>query len=174
MRKLLCCLALVVGCSPGPEGSPGPQGEKGDPGPMGEVGRDGVTPKIPHLLVAATGEDLGVYVDRSMAWSEKLKAVVDYRRTSETVLFAEADCKGAMATQGALLHGVYFVAPARGTLVTAVGLPAKFQSASRIDAITPEACTRFDRPVEQFARALMDSGMPARTYRSEELAIELR
>lgn len=50
--------------------------------------------KQPHLVVKATGEDLGLYLGtRSVAWSEELRSIycIGTRAAPE---FAEADCRG--------------------------------------------------------------------------------
>lgn len=48
---------------PGLPGATGPQGETGPTGPQGEPGAAGPGGKLPHLIVDATGEDLGLMLD---------------------------------------------------------------------------------------------------------------
>lgn len=178
MRKLLMPVVLAtIGCQAieGPAGPPGPQGPQGKQGPAGPAGKDAVQVQVPHLIVAATGEDLGVYVTRNIAYSAALKATVSYDRADGTVLFAEADCKGDAATQGMVtMQNAYFVIPLRGTLGTMpVQQLSKFRPKSYVTSIQ-STCINMESPNDVMAVPLTDSKVPARTYYATELTIELR
>ena len=103
---------LVAGCSGaagppgerGPQGEPGfpgltgergPQGEQGPPGDKGDKGDPGPAggAKVPHLVVDATGEDLGVYLGTNTAL--RVVAPIGVLSTAISALYYEdANCQG--------------------------------------------------------------------------------
>lgn len=76
MRKLVCCLALIAGCQPGPEGPPGPPGPAGMQGMDGTNGnsasRDGSRIKQRFLI----GED-GIRFSAGY-WDDRLKTACSW------------------------------------------------------------------------------------------------
>lgn len=128
MRTLLVVALLAVGCSGkdgtigpvGPMGPQGPQGFKGDPGESGApgapgaAGKDGVCQcpaaiKQAHMIVTATGEDLGRLVGTYWVFNDKMGVLIDFV-DSFAIYWDQPDCAGSRYTvsaiEGELVHVV--------------------------------------------------------------------
>ena len=168
---LLLCLAA---CQPveGPPGPQGPSGEPGSPGPMGAPGKDG-TGKQLHLIVADTGEDLGILVSPGgMAYNERVGAVVHYAVAGH-LLYQDSDCRGpAMLAHGSNALQRIAVPGPTGTLLQVMGKPSMMHRRSIL--VRAGECVNADR--EQAAVPFADTGvpMPIRTFADGDLLVELR
>lgn len=108
MRYLLAAALMMFGCAPGPVGPVGERGPQGVAGPAGDVApllaeiaalrgeleavRREARVKVPHSVIAETGEDLGVYLDAETVFSEKLGAPIRWKPVAW--LYASTDCTG--------------------------------------------------------------------------------
>lgn len=165
----LLCTACTTADGPalvgpqGPAGAQGPKGDKGDPAPAA---------KQLHLIVADTGEDLGLYLGPSMAYSERLGGIV-YYGTVVGVAYPEPDCKGPpLMHSQSYRRNTYFAGPGM-TYIRAVGPSAKFPQKSWAEPIDGKF-TCHNVPADVMAAPFSDSGAIARLYRADELDIELR
>lgn len=146
---------------PGPAGEQGLKGDKGDPAPAA---------KQLHLIVADTGEDLGLFFGQSaVAYSEKVGAVVYYTGAAQ-LLYPSADCKGApvMAHGGPLLRPYALRGP-DGTLYRVDARPSKMQ---RLSTLVNGQCVNAE--VNQDATPFQDTGVAVQKFAGDEFAVELR
>lgn len=79
----------------GPAGERGPAGDVGPPGeagPKGDPGPAGGAVKTPHLVVVATGEDLGQVIGPDTVYNVAIGAEVSVTSVGEFILFEKRDC----------------------------------------------------------------------------------
>lgn len=114
---LLSVVFLSVAACQGPRGEPGPAGP---PGPVGLTGATGpksegvdvpalmarvdmlekklAAAKVPHLVVIASGEDLGPALGADCAFSAKFGGEVCFTSRSVAIEFDRPDCAGTAFT----------------------------------------------------------------------------
>ena len=136
MRALILVVAVVCGCG---GGSPGQAGPAGPMGVQGIPGQPGTTAKVPHLVVAATGEDLGFAIGFSVAYSTDHELAIEYVNPP-MLAYENATCtglpyfvgehnrsEGVIGRSGTLLYpeapGILFALRSRdfGTSCVAIG-----------------------------------------------------
>lgn len=171
MRYLFPLALLCASCNPqsGPAGPPGPQGDPGPPGMQGPAGKDGASAKQLHLVVEATGEDLGLFVatNSAVAYNVKIGAVAYYSAQAQ-FLYPSADCKGApMLAASALQRPYAVVGPATMLVVT-----DKPQKMRRLSSLAAGNCINAE--IEQDAVPFSDTGVPGKIYAPGDLIVELR
>lgn len=107
------CFA-IAGCrgDAGPPGSQGPQGPAGIQGQQGMPGKDAPGIKQPHLVLAATGEDLGISAGGTLAYTADGEHLVDYA-TVATVGFESSDCTGTgyVSIPSGMLENQFLIGP---------------------------------------------------------------
>jgi len=171
MRSIILALSLAACQTADPAaglvGPPGPQGEKGDPGP---AGKDASPAKVLHLVVADTGDDLGVMIDLGIAYRADIASVVWYKGPS-SMAYADADCRGTarMAAPPTGLANAVFIGPAN-TLIKPRGGPMQFHYRS---LLISAKCTNSEGDFGS-VREFDDMGIAARVYDASELVVELR
>ncbi len=135
--------------------------------------------KVPHFIVADTGEDLGLYLgDPARTWDVVAQGEVDWRN-DWTLYYESADCSGTawgradyFARDSSLIIGppgmLYRRSP--GLAVTPiVALSAFFD-----DPQLGPHCFPWQSMAEIIAVRVRDTGVPAHTYKAEQLTIGLR
>lgn len=177
MRHVLFSLVVLSACSPGPAGPPGPVGPAGAAADastiaalamrVSELEMRGAV-KVPHLILTATGQDLGPFVDWEHAWSPEIGAY--YRITSRALLvYADDSCGGAPS---AVVGGPdRYIAASNDRIVEATGNAGAMEALSYFDLAE---CHRYPQPAPQMARAVNDTGAPALITKRDALSVDLR
>lgn len=183
---LLSVVVLSSACQgpkgePGPAGPPGPTGLTGATGPKSEgvdvpalmarvdmLEKKLAATKVPHLIVKATGEDLGPSLGGFCFYSAKLDGEICLPRTV-SVYFSGDKCTGkpfirATATrQSALYAGI-------ATYLRPMISEAREMTRSYIDQ--SGAC--IESPEDKQMIPLVDTGVPLFRYQLSDVEITLR
>lgn len=180
---------VLVGCAgptgttgpPGPEGVQGLQGFPGTIGPQGDVGPAGpqgpagmgVT-KIPHLVVAKTGEDLGPLLDEhDLSFWPKGNGEVLWSGPLTAVSYDQPNCAGNafMLSVSSRIASRLHVSP-WNTALKATGTKAMFHQVSYRDSLPNAPCAAGDQP-QQTGWPFLDTKIPVVLRTDDELAVEL-
>ncbi len=175
MRKAALLLLGLAACqtADGAAGLFGPAGPAGEQGPKGDKGDPGPGTKQLHLIVADTGEDLGILITLGLAYNEKAGGVAHYGARAQ-LLYADSDCKGAamMVDPGPGWLRILRPGP-QGTLLRAAGpAMAMRRKSTRISDKDGNRCINAE--ADQPAISFVDTGIAANVYGADELDAELR
>lgn len=110
LEKRIAQLEIQVKNARGPAGPMGPRGESGPAGPAGQV-----IDNMPHLYAYDTGEDLGVSLGGTRAWSTKSGGEIDFSRAADRYFNG-----GSCASDGYIPES--FGATLRQRVITAAGI----------------------------------------------------
>lgn len=157
MRCYLFAVLMVAGCGM-------PSGQSAE--------------KLPHLLVTATGEDLGVYLGEDCAWNEALDGEVCFGPSQPPTYFENVDCTGAAYYQTPdLEHAtrLRFGIKAELLKVNVATKMAAVQSAAQwiLDGPAPK-CTAFPAPDMRDWGVLTDTGVLSRFVAHADLSVDFR
>lgn len=135
-------------------------------------------PKVPHLVVANLGDDLGIYLgEPARAWNVEAGGEVDWSR-DRSLFFQSSDCTG---TQWAAVE--YFarpssriIGPMGRILKPAPGGDTSFPPGSvlGIDESKKVICVPLKGELPASVVRVEDAGIDARAYSPALLSIELR
>jgi hypothetical protein len=126
--------------------------------------------KVPHLVVKATGEDLGPFIGWGSAYSAELGAY--YRITGRAlVVYTGAGCTGDELAYagGGIPKGTHLVT-SLGTIGTTSEEPAGVAFKSFFEEGT---CYDYRNPETMDAFKFINTGIAARTYTSRDLEVRL-
>ena len=153
---------------PGPMGATGPTGASGAQGPAGPPGPNG-TVMIPHLIVSATGEDLGPVVNDGCAY--QLNAETCY---TATFYFDQQGCAGNRFVYGWAHAQAKYVDSTGVVFTTGAQPPALVGTASYmgIQPTGPQPCA--NGASSQPAKLLVATGEQVIPHGQWEFAVELR
>lgn len=156
------------GGSPGQPGPAGPMGLQGIPGPAGPAA------KVPHLVVAATGEDLGFAMGLSAAYSPAHSLVIEYVY-APTFYYEDDRCAGAPHLPGTGGQNRSVAVIREGTLLVVDGPPLDVRFLSFREDAANAKCEQLSPtdPTRRMQR-MMDSKIATQRRSLSELAIELR
>ncbi len=183
MRTLATLLLVVglIGCKgekgdPGGAGVQGAPGEKGATGATGTTGKDGVGTKTTHVVVTATGEDLGYPVGSgNEVFSPSFGGVLRFDYVS-AVLFAQADCMGPGLLQGAnslSWANRMWISPSL-TVLKVTGPLTTIQEVSWIERVADKVVCHSVPASSSGGYPFQDTGMSVELHQPSELTIELR
>jgi hypothetical protein len=194
MRVLLLGSLLLAACQSavgpqGPAGEKGASGPTGAIGPTGAAGKDGTTPKIPHLIVAGTGEDLGPLTGEDTAIHPVMGIEIDWVGIP-LIAYESTDCTGdgvftlSPAGNYTLDHfphrSTHFVSGLRHTVLAQQSPTKKTIMANSTEApnyLRPCCefqCLSLSNPSSRSGIPLIDTKMPATGFFHADLSIELR
>ena len=130
--------------------------------------------KIPHLIVASTGEDLGPLTGDRTALHPTLGIEVDYRSFA-SLLFESPDCSGTAFAPQSESHVSLWSRSVRNTAIHAKGLSRTIREGSVVirDATGSVVCRSLGSPVDQFAYDISE-GNAVSSVDPADLAVELR
>lgn len=188
MRTPVAFLALLCACEPtvgpaGPAGERGPQGEAGSAADVsalvsqiGQLKADvetlkaTKTGKVPHLVVAETGEDIGIPTLGGCYWDAKAGGEICASPGQRLTYYSDAGC----ASQPYLLQQ-----PERVSMLTTLrGDLYRVEGAARPVSLVAEwsndKCIPFDAPETLDVFPIGKTGAVAAVYRPGTTMIELR
>ena len=161
----------------GPTGERGPAGDVGPPGeagPKGDPGPAGGAVKLPHLVVVATGEDLGQVIGPDTVYNVALKAEWNLTATAYAV-YDRPDCDPAGDVRVSFRgwgfdsgHSGLVLDLADGRLVRIGAVDPQFPAVSWKEK--SGRCGEGGQVAYQFE----DLKMPARKLQPHDLRVELR
>lgn len=188
MRWMLT-VCLLTACSSGAEGPQGPkgdvgpvgygfagdrgvQGAKGDTGDPGPAGPAGPGAKLPHLVVDATGQDLGIMITDRLVYDAAMNGVIAYNPVdSIAIAYDQVKCIGAAKIGTNMLFNQLAIGPNLSLLrpdwtkVTPQWTAQSYKSRGGMCVDTPN---QFD------AVEFVDTKIAVVTHLPNELRVELR
>jgi hypothetical protein len=153
--RYLIAVVLVAGCG-APMGAGGGGSDAG-----------GGVEKIPHLIVTATGEDLGPFVEWDLAWNGSLPE--PYRVDNVvTFVYESNDCSGVPMVDQSPLYP-YFIGPGFTIfrLDTNVGLKTVASGRNRFECSDP-----IHSNTDKYT--VIDTKIMAQPHTRSELSVALR
>ncbi len=159
---------------PGPQGTPGMAGPKGDPGPIGATGPQGPpgnggATKIPHLIVAQSGEDLGPFLGYSTAFNQALGGEVDF---AGALYFDQQNCAGNVYAFGPLLHTNQRLVRSNGAVFQFTG--GQFQSPNIQASDLGKGCTNQQAQAMTNLALLSSTGQMTTFHSTVDLTVDVR
>lgn len=171
LTLILCCSCGIDG-PPGHPGPPGPQGPQGPQGNPGKMGDPGSSSKSLHLVVRATNEDLGYYINICTAFSERLNGVMYYCGAAG-LAYPQPNCMGTPMLQWGFSSPIEYVVGPSGTLLNPSGTPIMFHEQSWSELVSGSVrCNMAEGDVQ--AVNYTDTMMMQRIYGATELSVELK
>lgn len=174
---------VLVACNPG---TPGPAGPQGPPGIAADAALIAMlaarvnelearqAAKVPHLVVAETGEDLGRMVTPSTVWRDDLDGELSVVGAA-SIVYAESDCKGDawLAWDRSAPAWRMRVGPS-GTVLRPMALAPSNVPAASARAIGDECSNFVNAPSMREASPFVDTGTTANVYRGDALTVAMR
>jgi hypothetical protein len=156
---------------PGTNGATGATGPAGAQGPVGPQGPAGIA-QLPHLIVAATGEDLGPMTNDGCSFNPALKAETCY---TSSFYFEQQACAGNRYVYAWAHANAKYVTETGAVFSTGMAVPAQIGSASYL---TQQPTTGWGTCTNgggsQPMKLLTATGEQAVFHGQWELAVEIR